>query len=378
MRKIVYALAFIFISSCASKKAVTQSPASPSGKSKVINSVVSGPKPVNVIIMIGDGMGLSQISALDYLDTKRNAFDRFPTVGLLKTSSSAQLITDSAAGATVYSTGVRTYNGAIGVSQDTVAIETILEQLAKQDYKTGLVATSSITHATPASFYAHQKLRSMEEEIANDLLNSDVDYFAGGGLAFFTQRKDKRDLVKEFQDKGYEMDTTSYQNISDSPNKKGILLAPKGMPKMLEGRGDFLETVSMKGIEYLSSSGNPFFMLIEGSQIDWGGHANDGPYLATELQDFNETINAVLDWAEKDGNTIVIVTADHECGGFSLSSKSVFGKSDYNIIDYAFTTTGHTGTMVPIYSYGPKHDLFNGTFKNTAVYSKLMQILEQP
>src|SRR5690554_6532015 len=147
-------------------------------------------RPKNIIFLIGDGMGLSQVSAaIFYKDGKPN-FDRFPTIGLSKTSSFSDLVTDSAAGATVFATGAETYNGAISVDRDTIPVPTIIEQLSQKGYSTGIVATSSIQHATPAAFYAHVKKRNMYEEITEFAPNSGVDFFAGGGLKFFNDRND--------------------------------------------------------------------------------------------------------------------------------------------------------------------------------------------
>ena len=141
-------------------------------------------KPQNIILMIGDGMGISQITAGMIANNNKLNLERFPYIGLIKTSSSDKLITDSAAGATAFSTGKKTYNGAIGVDSDTTAVETILEIAGNGKYATGLVATSSITHATPASFFAHQPSRSMDEAIAMDLLSAPVDFFIGGETIF--------------------------------------------------------------------------------------------------------------------------------------------------------------------------------------------------
>ena len=158
----------------------------------------------------------------------------------------------------------------------------------------------------------------MNEEIAADLVKSDVDFFAAGGTNFFGD-----DLIKGLEDKDFyinKLGLDDFNSIKDY-KKAGYLLAPNGMPKMSEGRGDFLSRSTLLGIDFLSQHDNGFFIMAEGSQIDWGGHQNDGPYLVSELIDFDDTIGKVLDFAEKDGNTLVIVTSDHETGGFTLSGK---------------------------------------------------------
>lgn len=326
-------------------------------------------RPLNIILMIADGTGLSQISASQYFNPNASNYDRFKHIGLIKTSSSSDLITDSAAGATAFACGVKTYNGAIGVDQDTLPKLTILEQLERKGYKSGLIATSTITHATPASFYAHVKYRKMEDEIAQALTESQVDFFAGGGLQHFNAREDKKDLLQELRQKGFEVETAALNTDAflREDKKYAFLLADKGMPKMVEGRGPFLKNATQLGVTYLSQNKQPFFMMIEGSQIDWGGHANNANYLIGEMVDFDDTLGYVLDFAERDGNTLVIVTADHETGGFTLASN----EGDYNVINPTFSTGGHSATMVPVFAYGPKAQLFSGVYENTEIFTKM-------
>ena len=329
-------------------------------------------KPKNIILMIGDGMGLSQVSAAIYYKNGKPNFERFSTIGLSKTSSASDLITDSAAGATVFSTGVKTYNGAIGVNQDTLAVPTIVEQLSTRGLATGIVATSSIQHATPASFYAHVKSRRMYEEITEFAPNSGVNFFAGGGLKFFNQRKDGKDLLAEMEAKGYKVITDQLPQQPSESNEL-ILLAEDGMPKMSQGRGDFLPNATKLALEKLSKKEKGFFLMVEGSQIDWGGHDNDADYLIEELLDFDKTLGVALDFAKQNGETLVIVTADHETGGFTLASDG----SDYNKIKPTFSTTGHSGTMVPVFAEGPGAFLFNGIYESTEIYHKMMALFDK-
>ncbi len=315
-------------------------------------------------------MGLSQVSAAIYYKDGKPNFERFSTIGLSKTSSASELVTDSAAGATVFSTGIKTYNGAIGVDKDTIAVPTIVEQLSKRGFATGIVATSSIQHATPASFYAHVKSRRMYEEITEFVPNSGVNFFAGGGLKYFNNRKDGKDLLATMRAKGYEVIT---DQLPTTPSEKNelILLAEDGMPKMSEGRGDFLPNATKLALEKLSKNEKGFFLMVEGSQIDWGGHDNDADYLIEELLDFDKTLGVALDFAKQNGETLIIVTADHETGGFTLASD---GK-DYNKIKPTFSTTGHSGTMVPVFAEGPGASLFNGIYESIEVYHKMMALI---
>ena len=163
--------------------------------------------PKNVILLISDGTGLSQISSAFYFKESTPNYARFKTLGMINTSSSRQDITDSAAGATAFACGVKTYNGAIGVADDSTEVKNLVEVASLKNIKTGVIATSSITHATPATFYAHVNNRGMKESIAEYLVPSSVDFFAGGGLKFFNKRKDKRNLVGELENNGFVMDT---------------------------------------------------------------------------------------------------------------------------------------------------------------------------
>ncbi len=320
----------------------------------------------NVIFLIGDGMGLSQVSASQYYNDGTPNFERFSVIGLSKTSSSSDVITDSAAGATALASGIKSYNGAVGVTPDTLAVETIIEQISPKGISTGVISTSAITHATPACFYAHVKSRRMEEEIAQFLVNSEVDFFAGGGLKFFNEREDGKDLLKLLEENNFEVQREKLPNKT-SKKKQAILLSDKGMPTMLEGRGDFLPEATQLAIDYLSKNEEGFFLMVEGSQIDWGGHANDADYLITELLDFDKTLGVALDFAKQDGETLVIVTADHETGGFTLASDD----GDYNKIKPVFSTDGHSGTMVPVFAEGPGSELFGGIYENTSIYDKI-------
>ena len=327
-------------------------------------------KPKNIVLLIGDGMGLSEVSASQFYNKTTTNFERFSTIGLIKTSSSNELITDSAAGATAFSTGIKTYNGAIGVDKNGAATETIVEQLVNKGYATGLIATSSIVHATPASFYAHAKSRRLYEDIATFLPYSKIDFLAGGGLKFFNNREDGNDLFSEFKKNGYQVHTKELPK-SVSKKKQVILLEEDAMPKMLDGRGDFLPNATKLALSALSKNDTGFFLMIEGSQIDWGGHDNDADYLISELLDFDKTIGIVLDFSQKNGETLVIVTADHETGGFTLSAD----RGDYNKIKPKFSTSGHSATMVPVFAEGPNASLFGGIYENTEIYHKIKSLL---
>ena len=337
-------------------------------------------KPANIILLIGDGMGVSQLSSAYYFGEGEPNFSKYPVVGLSRTSSSTDKITDSAAGATVFASGIKTYNQSIGMDPDTVPIANIVEQLSAKGWNTGVVATSSVTHATPASFYAHAAHRSMEEEIARQMVYSELDFVAGGGHKWFANRTDQVNYLDSLTAKGFVVDTTSINTpLTGGDEKLVYLLAADGMPTMGDGRGDFLLDATNKAISYLSAKPEPFMLMIEGSQIDWGGHNNDADYLIGEVLDFDKAAGAAFDFAKEHGNTLVIITADHETGGFTLSSKKtkVAGLkyvSDYNTIAPTFSTGGHSAAMVPVLSFGPGSMQLMGIYQNTRIYDVMMRV----
>ena len=331
--------------------------------------------PLNIIFLIGDGMGLTQVSTAYYYQDGPSNFSRFKHIGLHQNEPTSHKVTDSASGATAFSAGVKTYNGAIGVDRDTTPVPTILEMLATRGYSSGLVATSSIVHATPASFYAHTASRGNYEEIARQLAAAPVRFFAGGGLQFFAERKDGLNYLDTLRGNGYTVATSeTFKPVRPEIDKKyAYLLAADGMPKMQEGRGDFLPAATKMALDHLSQDRDGFLLVVEGSQIDWGGHANDADYVIQETLDFDKTIGVAMDFAEKHKNTLVVVTADHETGGLSLSASTVFGRGDYSKITPSFSTGNHSAALIPVFAYGPGAEHFMGIYQNSDIFGKLVK-----
>ncbi len=333
-------------------------------------------KAKNVILMVGDGMGISQITAGMIKNNNKLNLERFKIVGLHKSYSSNNLITDSAAGATAFASGIKTYNGAIGVNDKKENCKTILEECEASGMATGLVATSTIVHATPASFIAHQPSRKMYEAIAADFLETEIDLFIGGGKKYFDRREtDERNLYEELRAKDYYVSDYFTENLSEikfDPKKNFAYLTADDDPLPVASGRDYLYGASRVATGFLRahSKGKGFFLMIEGSQIDWGGHANDANYIITEMLDFDKSVGAVLDWAEKDGETLVIVTADHETGGFSVN----LGSTQDSLVT-EFTTDYHTAEMIPVFAYGPGAEMFGGIYENTAIYNKMKKAM---
>jgi len=323
--------------------------------------------PKNIILMIGDGMGTAQVYAA--LTAKKGQLNmaRCPYSGFVKTNSADNYITDSGAGATAYATGQKTNNGYISMSTDGKVLPTILEIAEKHGLATGLIVTCAITHATPAAFIAHTPNRDKYEDIAKDFLHTDIDVFIGGGRNNFNHRADSLNLLDSLVKRGYKVvwDLNDV-DIKNTP-KLAALLAPIHLPKDSEGRGNMLGKASAMALTILKRNKTGFFMMIEGSQIDWGGHDRNKDYVVSETVDFDNAIGTVLDFAAKNGETLVIITADHETGGFALTDGNlVTGK-----VEGSFVSGDHTGVMVPLFAFGPGAEKFSGLQENTDIYNKM-------
>ena len=334
----------------------------------------TGKKPKNIIFMIGDGMGITQISAGLYSNGNKLFLEKFPVIGLHKCYAGNDLVTDSAAAATAMAAGVKTYNGAIGVDMDTVAVRMILEEAESKGMPTGLVATSTIVHATPASFAAHVKQRKMYEDIALDMSNSGVDLMIGGGKKYFDRREDDKNLYKELEAKNYVVSDyfqQDFKDVSVKSNQNFAYFTNDDDPLPVAQGRDYLIPASTFAADFLNQKDTQekgFFLMIEGSQIDWGGHANKSDYIVSEMIEFDNAIGKILAFAEQDGETLVVVTADHETGGYAINKGSTMDS-----LVTKFTSDYHTADLIPVFAYGPGAELFGGIYENTAIYHKMRE-----
>ena len=332
-----------------------------------------------VIFMIGDGTGIAQLYSGQLHEVGpegRMHVQRFPITGLIKTFAADNLITDSAAGATAYSCGIKTNNGVIAQDTNGNDCVTLLEFAQQKGMATGIVSTSGITHATPASFVSHIDSRSKYSQIAEQMVNTQVDVMLGGGYEYFipmdssgSSREDNLNLIPDLEQHGYTVVFTKDDMVSTESDKLVGLFSEGGMPS--ENRVPTLSEMSAKALEILDENEEGFFLMIEGSQIDWGGHGNDTPYVLREVQDFDAAVGTVLEYAENNPGTLVIVTADHETGGMTFNGAN----SEGNLMDIAWTTSGHTGTPIPLMAYGPYAVEFSGWWDNTEVGRKVADLL---
>lgn len=329
-------------------------------------------RPKNIILFIGDGMGTAQVFAGITANGDELNIQNMTHVGFSKTQSADDYVTDSAAGGTAISTGKKTTNGTIGLDAYGNKITTILEYAERNEKATGLVSTSAITHATPASFIAHQPSRNMYEEIAADFMNTDIDVFIGGGADFFNKRVDGRNLVSELNEKGYRI-AYNMDEIKPVTSGKLAVLTAIGHNAGYRDRGDMLTEATTKSIEVLSNADSKgFFLMVEGSQIDWGGHQNNASYVTGEVLDMDKAIGEAMKFAIEDRRTLIIVTADHETGGMTLEE----GEMSKGYLKAGFTTGHHTGVMVPVFAIGPGAEEFTGVYDNTEIFEKMYKLFK--
>ena len=326
------------------------------------------PKAVNVIYMIGDGMALPQVYAAMLASHEQMTFLEFPYIGVVDTHSASNDITDSAAGGTALASDHKTKNGMVGMNPDTIPVKTVLEALAEQGKETGIVVSCYVTHATPADFYAKVPKRSHYEDIAVQMAeNPYLNLIIGGGMKHFDQRKDSVNLVERMEK---ELGWKVYDNIHDidvTCKKYAVMADDNHMPHAAD-RGDFLPRAVETALQSLDDAENGFFLMVEGSQIDFACHAKDSTWMVDEMMDFNAAIQVALDYAKEKGNTLVVVTADHETGGLTMIDRQ--GK--YTNVSFDYSTGSHTCLPVLVYAYGPGAERFTGWMQNRDLKGKIM------
>lgn len=336
----------------------------------------SNDKPKNIILLIGDGMGLNAVTA-STLSLDNSPFTKFKTIGLVITCAADKLVTDSAAGATAFATGYKTNNGKISTLPDGEELKTIFDIAEEKNYSTGIVATFAFTNATPACFFAHNGSRHNEEEIAKQFLTSGIDVTLTGGTQFLPMhlynkaKKDSITFLDSLKNAGYSyFDNFEDLNENKTSNKICALLEKYALPKAAS-RNYTLGNLTKIALDKLSQNKNGFVLMVEGSQIDKGGEYNDYDFLMGEQKDFNTAVNEALEFAEKDGNTLVVVTADHESGGLAI-----LGKDKKNIEPKWAIKKSHTAAMVGIFSYGPGSQKFTGILENNQVGRILINYID--
>ena len=331
----------------------------------------TGKKVRNVIFMIGDGMGLEQLSTAWVVNNRHlNITDNISKIGLQWSYSANKLVTDSAAAGTALATGNKTKNGKIGVSVDNEPMETLTEYAKSKGKKTGTSVVCRICDATPAVFSTHYHDRDSLHRIIAQFVDSNLDFLSGGGLKWWENRPDGRDLTAEVEAKGYTFvkDIESLKAVESGPVI--ALTAYKELPPALDRGTDHQDAVR-KALELLDNK-KGFFLMVEGSCIDDWCHANKVGYAVEEILDFDRTVGVVLEWAAKDGETLVIVTADHSTGGMTLLGGNVKKQK----VAVNFANDGHNGIALPVYAWGPGAEKFVGIYENAELSRKIREFIK--
>ena len=299
-------------------------------------------QPKYIFYFIGDGMGLGPVMATEQYNrqvlknTDPILMLRFPIVSSAMTYSADAPVTDSAAAGTALSTGHKTRNGMLGMDADTVAVNSIAKYLKEKGYGIGITTTVPIDDATPGAFYAHQPNRGMYNEITGDMAASDYNFFAGSIL-----RGDKEKTLKMLSDGGYSVFYGLDQLKASAPKDKTLLLGPEGITQYQCGytidsiAGALtLPQITQAAIDHLTRfTPKKFFLMVEGGNIDWCNHSNDGGTAIKEILNFNQAIALAYEfYRQHPKETLIVVTADHDTGGCSVGAG---GKhADYSLIDY--------------------------------------------
>ena len=374
------------------------------------NNVAEKPQVKNVIYLIGDGMGFGSVSSLLLSEDSVTGFEQAPVIGLSETCSANNYVTDSPAGGTALACGVRTKNGYLGVDPEGKPLTSILRKAQAMGKRSGIVVNTVLTEATPAAFYAGVTSRSMSFDIAKQFTESGVDVAIGAGLEPFIKRPDSLDLTATLINKGYDVHL-DWKTVLNTTSKKFVGILPMGdvhrrnesgnttagaadgaevclaakLAASSEENGDttrlseptvYLEKATAKALEVLSNDNRQgFFLMIESAIIDGYGHNNDSEGMIEEMKEFDNTLRQLVAYVNQHPETLLVVTADHETGGTSVSYKS-YEVGSTTPVQLSFSTKGHTGTVVPVFAYGAGAEAFAGIMKNTDLPKKMEELMK--
>lgn len=372
-------------------------------------SCSSEPQVKNVIYLIGDGMGFGAVTSLLLSEDEVTGFEQAPVVGLHETCSADNYVTDSAAGGTALATGTRTNNGYVGAGPDGAQLTSVLRKAQAMGKKTGIVVNTTLTEATPAAFYAGVTSRKMVYDIAKQFTECDVDIAIGGGLGHFYNRPDSLDLTATLIEKGYDV-YLHWETVLNTESDKFVGILPlsdlhrreknHGRASAAEGQEVclaaqmaamneetnaehlseptvYLEKATAKALDVLSRDNKDgFFLMIESAIIDGYGHNNDGEGMVIEMKEFNCTLQKAIDYVNQHPETLLVVTADHETGGTGVYYNG-HKPGNEGPLKMIFSTSGHTGTVVPVFAYGAGAENFAGVMKNTDIPKKIEELMKK-
>lgn len=326
----------------------------------------------NVILMIGDGMGIHHLFAAGAANKGKLYIENCPITGISKTRCTNKLVTDSAAAGTAMATGSKTLYHRVAINPEGEKLDSLVDKAADLGKSTGVIVSCELNDATPASFCANNEERSNAYDIIGDYPHSRADFIFGGGSKYFTQRPDGRDIFKEMQSKGYKT-AQSWDAAADLSSEKMLIVTAPGNLPPPSVRGNVLGKATSKALNVLSRNPNGFFLMVEGSNIDKAAHRNNLEEMIDEIHDFDQTVGIVLKWASLHPGTLVVITADHNTGAFAL----VGGDQQKGEITALFSSHGHDGVSVPVYAYGAGSSTFSGVYENTEIFHKILHAIQK-
>ena len=366
------------------------------------------PQVKNVIYLIGDGMGFGAVTSLLLSEDEATGFEEAHVIGLSETCSANNYVTDSAAGGTALATGTRTNNGYVGADPDGNQLTSVLRKAQTMGKKTAIVVNTTLTEATPGAFYGGVTSRKMVYDIAKQFTESGVDLAIGGGLDHFIGRPDSLDLTATLIEKGYDV-YLNWETVLKTDSDKFVGILPlydlhrreenNGTASAAEGQEVclaaqlaamnedataihlseptvYLEKATAKALDVLSRNNKDgFFLMIESAIIDGYGHNNDSDGMIVEMKEFNCTLRQMIAYVNEHPETLLVVTADHETGGTGVYYNG-HTPGNEGPIKLNFSTSGHTGTVVPIFAYGAGAENFAGIMKNTDIPKKIEALMK--
>ena len=312
-----------------------------------VPAVVSAPAARNVVLMIGDGMGSEHVWAAWLSNHGQLNITSLPVTGFSITTSASHTVTDSAAGGTAIACGCKAINGQLGLDAKGNPVDSLAVHMRRAGKSTGIVVTKSVTDATPAAFYAHEKSRKNTSAIAAQLVEAGFDVVAGGGAGDFTAEQ-KEKLEKSC---------------------RWLELAASGNCAAVSGRGEWMPKAVERALDELQDDPDGLFLMVEGSKIDVEAHVNNLPEVVQETLDFDKCVGVVLEWMKKHPDTLLVVTADHQTGGLSLKD----GDKEKGEVKGHFSTFNHSGVSVPVYATGVGASAFTGVMDNTELAPRIRQ-----
>ncbi len=329
-------------------------------------------RPRNVVLVIGDGMGLGMVSAASALlhgPAGGLAFESAQEIGLMKVFASDALVTDSAASATAIATGHKTDRKMVSMLPDGRVPETLFEKARSRGLLTGVVTTSGLMDATPAGFTAHNEHRNNYAEILTEQLGSGTDVMIGAAWGLLDNpAPEVTRALDAARERGVTI-VTSAEELQSATAPLVALMPPRADSP--DAGGPPLEVSVRKALAELSSNGSGFMLVVESEETDGWGHANDVQRIVAAMAELDAAVREVLLFADSRGDTLVVVTADHDTGGMGL----VRGRAAEGRAQVRWTTDGHAGNWVPLFAFGPGADQFAGVLDNTEIAVRITALL---